>query len=154
MGTFQPMLDTLLIRYNWYDHPEGMKFVETHRDEYRTSGHWLMLPGTCSAFHRVLNNEELWYIHHGRIALHIIDPTGRLNTCILGPDISAGESPVIAVPKGCWQAAEIDKGVPHAFGSVVCAPAFHFERFEIGNRQCLIEEFPQHREVITRLTLP
>src|SRR5574341_597592 len=147
------MLDTLIERYDWYDHPEGVKFVETHRNEYRTSGHWLMLPGTFSAFHRVLNNEELWYIHHGKITLHIIDTTGRLSSLTLGPDISAGEYPVIAVPQSCWQAAEIAEGAPYAFGCVVCAPAFRFERFEVGNRQCLIEEFPKHREVITRLTL-
>ncbi|MBZ0167887.1 hypothetical protein MELA_01676 [Candidatus Methylomirabilis lanthanidiphila] len=148
------MLDTLITRYDWYDHPEGLKFVETHRDEYRTSGHWLMLPGTCSAFHRVLNNEELWYIHYGRITLHIIDTTGSLKSLTLGRDILAGEYPVIAVPKNCWQAAEIDEGVPYAFGSVVCAPAFHFELFELGHRQSLIEQFPQHGDVITRLTLP
>ncbi|MDE2059871.1 MAG: cupin domain-containing protein [candidate division NC10 bacterium] len=148
------MLDQLIKRYDWYDHPEGLKFVETHRDEYRTSGHWLMLPGTFSAFHRVLNNEELWYIHYGKITLHTIDTRGRLRSLTLGPDVSAGESPVIAVPKNCWQAAEIGDGVPYAFGSVVCAPAFRFELFEIGNRQCLIEKFPRYGEVISRLTMP
>lgn len=148
------MLDTLIRRYDWYDHPEGVKFVETHRDEYRTSGHWLMLPGTFSAFHRVLNNEELWYIHHGKITLHIIDTRGDLLSLTLGADVAQGEYPVIAVPKNCWQAADIDDSVPYAFGSVVCAPPFQFELFEIGRRRSLIEEFPQHREVITRLTLP
>ncbi|NJD68077.1 MAG: hypothetical protein C3F12_11350 [Candidatus Methylomirabilota bacterium] len=147
------MLGVLLTRYHWYDHPEGVKFVETHRDAHRTSGHWLMLPGTFSAFHRVLNNEELWYIHHGKITLHMIDTTGTLRSCRLGVDIPAGESPVVAVPNGCWQAAEIDAGVPYAFGSVVCAPAFCFERFELGRRISLIKEFPRYTDVIRRLTL-
>ncbi len=148
------MLNKLLSSFDWYQHPEGLKFVETHRDEHRTSGHWLMLPGAMSAFHRVLNNEELWYLHQGRITLHIIDANGRLITRVLGNDLSAGEEPVIAVPINCWQAAEIEPGVPYGFGSVVCAPAFRFELFEIAERQSLIAQYPEHAEVITRLTMP
>lgn len=113
-----------------------------------------MPPGTFSAFHRVLNNEELWYIHHGKITLHIIDTRGGLTSLTLGANIGEGKCPAIAVPKNYWQAAEIGDGVPYAFGSVVCAPAFRPELFEIGNRQCLIEEFPQYGEVITRVTVP
>jgi predicted cupin superfamily sugar epimerase len=41
-------------------------FVETHRDEFRTSVHWLFLPDAFSAFHKVNNNAELWRIHLGR----------------------------------------------------------------------------------------
>ncbi|MBI5381252.1 MAG: cupin domain-containing protein [Opitutae bacterium] len=147
------MLEKLLRSYAWYDHPEGLKFVETHRDEFRTSGHWLMLPGAFSAFHRVNNNEELWYIHQGRITLHIIEPDGRLSTRKLGADLSAGEEPALAVPQHCWQAAEIEPGVPYAFGSVVCAPAFQFTQFEIAERAALLAQYPAYRDVITRLTL-
>jgi hypothetical protein len=148
------MIDTLLSSYQWYDHPEGLKFVETHRDEYRSSGHWLLLPGSFSAFHRVLNNNELWFIHEGRIILHIIDSEGRLSTHILGGDLTSGELPVISVPINCWQAAEIEQGIPYGFGSVVCAPAFRFEQFEIADRKNLLIKYPDHAELITRLTLP
>jgi len=148
------MIDTLLSSYQWYDHPEGLKFSETHRDEYRSSGHWLLLPGSFSAFHRVLNNDELWLIHEGRIILHIIDSEGRLSTHILGADLTSGELPVISVPINCWQAAEIEQGIPYGFGSVVCAPAFRFEQFEIADRENLLIKYPNHAELITRLTLP
>lgn len=53
------MIEALLRNYNWYDHPEGPKFVETHRDAFRTSGHWLFLPGAVSRLHKVKNNEEI-----------------------------------------------------------------------------------------------
>ena len=148
------MIDTWLSSYQWYDHPEGLKFVETHRDEYRSSGHWLLLPGSFSAFHRVLNNNELWFIHKGRIILHIIDSDGRLSTHILGDDLTSGEVPVISVPINCWQAAEIEQGISYGFGSVVCAPAFRFEKFEIADRKNLLIQYPDHAELITRLTLP
>jgi predicted cupin superfamily sugar epimerase len=147
------MLNALLRSYEWYDHPEGLKFVETHRDVARTSGHWLLLPGSFSAFHRVLNNEELWYIHEGRITLHIIDGDGVLRSRVLGSNVAAGEAPVIAVPVNCWQAAEIDPATSYGFGSVVCAPAFAFGQFEIARRKDLLEAHPGHAELITRLTL-
>ena len=92
-------LKELLQAYNWYDHPEGPKFVETHRDQYRTSGHWLFLPGAISAFHQVLNNEELWLIHEGKLLIHEIAPDGNHLVHRLGKDIQTGEKPVIEIPK-------------------------------------------------------
>lgn len=146
------ILDNLLQSYNWYDHPEGPKFVETHRDEYRTSGHWLFLPGAISAFHQVLNNEELWLIHQGRLLIHVIDPEGKHMIHRLGNDVNTGEKPVISVPKGYWQAAELAADEDFAFGTNVCAPCFEFDLFKLASRAELTKEFPEHRELITRLT--
>ena len=67
------MIDDILAAYDWFDHPEGIKFVETHRDAHRTSGHWLLLPGVFSSFHKVGNNEELWLIHLGRVLVHVFE---------------------------------------------------------------------------------
>jgi hypothetical protein len=145
-------LDALLAAYAWYDHPEGPKFVETHRDEHRTSGHWLFLPGAISAFHRVLDSEELWIAQRGRLTVYVIDERGALTEHALGNDVAAGETPVLAIPRGLWQAAELPAGEPFAFGTNVCAPGFCFERFELARRAALSAEFPRHRAWIERLT--
>lgn len=146
------MLKKILSAYEWYDHPEGPKFVETHRDRYRTSGHWLFLPGVFSTFHKVRNSEELWLIHMGRLLIHVLEPDGGHRRLPLGSDFEAGERPVWSIPKGCWQAAEIPKGVPYAFGTNVCAPAFSFDALETAARDVLIREFPEHKDLILRLT--
>jgi predicted cupin superfamily sugar epimerase len=146
------MLDDFLARYEWFDHPDGPKFVETHRDQYRTSGHWLFLPETFSSFHRLGNNEELWLIHAGRLHVHVLEPTGRHSVLRLGLDVAAGEQPVAIVPLGYWQAAELPEGVPFAFGTNVCAPPFSFETFSIASRLTLTSEYPEHAELIHRLT--
>ena len=146
------MLDDILRSYDWYDHPEGPKFVQTHRDVHRTCGHWLFQPGDISAFHRVLNNEELWLIHAGSVRVHVISPEGDHTVLRLGTDFAAGERPVVSVPKGYWQAAEIPEGVPFAFGTNVCAPGFSWDVLEIAGRDALLREFPDHRELILRLT--
>ncbi|MDX2303719.1 MAG: cupin domain-containing protein [Microscillaceae bacterium] len=144
-------LQAILKAYNWYDHPEGPKFVETHRDAYRTSGHWLFLPGAISAFHQVLNNEELWLIHQGRLRVHVIDSEGQHTVHQLGMNIQAGERPVITVPLGYWQAAELPEGEAYAFGTNVCAPCFEFQEFRLGLRDEMIAMFPQHEVLIGRL---
>ncbi len=145
-------IDALLAAYDWYDHPEGPKFVETHRDAHRTCGHWLFLPGAISAFHQVLNNEELWLIHAGRLWLHVIEADGSHRLHRLGGNVARGERPVVAVGRALWQAAELPPGEPFAFGSNLCAPPFEFGRFRLAERAALIAQFPQHRGLITRLT--
>jgi uncharacterized protein len=146
------MIDDVLAAYDWFDHPDGPKFVETHRDQYRSSGHWLFLPGTFSWFHNVLNNEELWLIHAGRLLVHVLDPDGGHRILRLGTDLAAGERPAVSVPAGYWQAAEIPEGTPFAFGTNVCAPPFSYEKFNMARREHLLRDFPNHAHLIKRLT--
>jgi predicted cupin superfamily sugar epimerase len=146
------LLDDILRSYDWYDHPEGMKFVQTHRDAHRTCGHWLFQPGDISTFHRVLNNEELWLIHAGSVLVHVISPAGEHTVLRVGTDFAAGERPVIAIPLGHWQAAEVPEGVPFAYGSNVCAPGFSWDQFELGEQRELLRAFPHCSDVIARLT--
>jgi uncharacterized protein len=146
-------VEALLSAYDWYDHPEGPRFVETHRDPHRTSGHWLFTLGSISAFHRVLDSEELWLIHAGRVVVHVIGDDGEHQAWTLGLDVARGERPVLSVPRGALQAAELPPGEPYAFGTNVCAPAFTFDRsFELCARDALIAALPQHHDLITRLT--
>ena len=146
-------LAEILAAYDWYDHPEGPRFVETDRDLHRTSGHWLYADGAVSTFHRVMDSDELWFIHSGRLLLHVLEPDGRVRTTALGTDLAAGESPRGMVPQGLWQAAELPPGEPWAFGTCVCAPPFTFEdSFEHAGADALLERWPQHAGLIRRLT--
>jgi uncharacterized protein len=126
--------------------------VETHRDAYRTSGHFLFRPGSFSSFHKVKNNEELWLIHVGRILVHVLTPHGEHRVLRLGLDFAAGERPVVTAPLGYWQAAEIPDGVSLAFGTNVCAPGFEYDQFKIAPRELLLKEYPDHEALIMRLT--
>jgi len=145
-------LNTLLSSYQWFDHPDGPKFVETHRDQFRTSGHWLFLPGAVSYFHKVLNNAELWYIHAGRLILHILTPEGDHQELHLGTNLDSGERPAVVIPARCWQAAELPDGVSFAFGTNVCAPPFSYDQFTLADRNALTQEYPLHAGLIQRLT--
>jgi len=149
-----PTLDEILAAYDWYDHPEGPRFVETDRDQHRTSAHWLYMDGAVSVFHRVSDSDELWFIHEGRLLLHMLEPDGRVRTRLLGTDLAAGERPRWSVPRGLWQAAELPPGESCAFGTCVCAPPFTFEgSFELAETDSLLSQWPQHEDLIRRLTL-
>jgi len=147
------MIDEILAAYDWFDHPEGVKYVKTFSDAYRNCGYWLLLPGVFSSFHKVHNSEELWLIHLGRALVHVLDPDGAHHVLRLGTDFTAGEQPVVTVPVNCWQAAELPEGTPFAFGTNVCAPPFSYEEFTIARRENLLREFPDHADLIIRLTL-
>lgn len=145
-------LETILSSYAWFDHIEGVKFVETHRDAYRTSGHWLFLPGAVSYFHKVKNNAELWYIHEGKLIIHLLTPQGQYQKLLLGTDLQSEERPVVEIPVNCWQAAELPEGVPFAFGTNVCAPVFSYEHLVVADRDSLMKEYPLYSDLIQRLT--
>ena len=145
-------LEDILNCYEWFDHVDGPKFVETHRDQFRTSGHWLFLPHTISYFHKVDNNSELWCIHIGRLIIHVLTTEGQHQQLNLGTDISAGERPVVEIPVNCWQAAEIPDGGSFAFGTNVCAPPFSYERLMLADRTSLTRAYPLHAELIKRFT--
>jgi predicted cupin superfamily sugar epimerase len=119
---------------------------------HSTSGHWLFLPGSFSSFHRVLNGDELWLIHAGKLHVHVIEPFGKHMLLRLGLDVRSGERPVAAVPAGHWQAAELPADAQFAFGTNVCAPPFSFDEFSIAERDVLIREHPAQATLVRRLT--
>jgi predicted cupin superfamily sugar epimerase len=84
--------------------------------------------------------------------VHVLDPDGAHHVLRLGTDLAAGERPVVTVPVNYWQAAEIPEGTPFAFGTNVYAPAFSYEEYAIARREDLLRDFPDHADLIIRLT--
>ena len=137
-------------------HPEGGWFRETHRSEHpgadgrcaSTSILFLLEYPHVSHLHRI-DAEELWYWHAGSsLDVRVIHPDGRLETHHLGPD---GLFQAV-VPKGAWFGAELANPGEWALVGCAVAPGFEFAGFELGDKQELLGKFPDHREVIERLT--
>jgi len=82
----------------------------------------------------------------------VIAPDGKYSSILLGRDLEAGHVLQAVVPAGCWFASHVADW--NSFSVVGCtvAPGFEFEDFEMGKRARLVAEYPQHREVIERLT--
>ena len=86
------------------------------------------------------------------LTINILDPLEGLIEKKLGPNFDAGESFQVAIEAGNWFAAE-QQG-PGKFTLVGCtvAPGFEYEDMEIAGRAELLARYPQHEEIIERLT--
>lgn len=145
-------------------HPEGGYFKETYRSDENvlnrngvrrsasTGIYFLITSEFFSAFHKI-ESDEMWHYHDGAaLSVYIILPNGELEILKIGKDIENGEQLQGVVPAGCWFASKVD--VPDSFSLVGCtvAPGFDFDDFILAEREKLIQEFSEHKQIITELT--
>lgn len=116
-----------------------------------TSIYFLLETGEVSNFHR-LKSDEMWYFHSGSaLTIYMIDPEGNLETRQLGLDIENGEMPQVLVPKGYIFGSAMNEDGYSLVGCMV-SPGFDFEDFELFERDYLLDLYPQHSEIIHKLT--
>lgn len=120
---------------------------------FSTSIYYLLEHPDFSAFHRI-QQEEIWHFYAGSpCTLHIIDPdSGTLSQPTLGRDLAAGQSLQVVVPREHLFAATVD--TPDSYTLVGCtvAPGFEFADFAAPDRATLVDAYPQHQDLIERLT--
>lgn len=154
-------------RLHLMPHPEGGWYRETYRSTLQvaavgadaslprsaaTSIYFLLADGQVSTLHRIAY-DEVWHYHAGSpLRVAAIHPAGRLQTWLVGLDADAGEEPQCVVPGGCWFGAELAEPGTWALVGCTVAPGFEFADFELGSRDALLAEFPEHAGLITRLT--
>lgn len=116
-----------------------------------SSIYFLLRTGEVSHFHR-LTADEMWYFHAGEsLTIYMISEQGELTTAQLGLDLAAGERPQFLVPKGCIFGSAMNKPGFSLVGCMV-SPGFTFEDFELFSQETLLEVYPQHDEIIRRLS--
>ena len=160
-------------------HPEGGYFRQTYKSELKVTP-WALLsslrPGTIpsigrpraastaiyfllegenfSAFHR-LKSDEMWHFYAGSpLMVHVIDPSGKYSSTLLGSDAEAGQVFHAIVPAGCWFASHVADWKGWTLVGCTVAPGFEYEDFEMGKAEELVKEYPKNREIINRLTRP
>ena len=146
-------------------HFEGGYFRETfrptHRDKLPTSrgprgtmtSIYYMLTDDSAVDHFHTKHSDGIQVHHfgAPLTYHMIHPDGRYEAVVLGSDLAAGQVPSLAVAGGVWKAAELPVG-EYGLVSEVVAPGWEMEDMILVTRAELLAKFPQHAEVITRLT--
>lgn len=145
-------------------HPEGGFYNETGRSKIITKSetgldvpmftniHFLLEDKNPSNFHR-LNSEEVWYFHDGKpLTVHCIYPDGEYKLVKLGKNPNAGEVVQFEVPRGVIFGSSVDED--WALVSCMVSPGFDFREFYLFERSELLDQYPQHAEIINRLTPP
>lgn len=143
-------------------HPEGGYYKETGRSEQTitsatglevalfTNILFLLEENNPSRFHQI-QSDEVWYFHDGEpLTVHCIYPDGRYEAVKVGKNPEAGEVLQFEVPKGVIFASSVEKG--WALVSCMVCPGFDFREFKLFTEKELLDVYPQHKDIIKRLT--
>ena len=152
-------------------HPEGGYFVETYRSaelipkaglperfgearSFSTAIYFLLESHHVSAFHRIASDEVWHFYAGGPLEIFVITPTSELTVIRLGNNPEQGDVFQAVVPAGCWFGSKPAPGTDFSLVGCTVAPGFDFADFEMASREDLLQEFPQYREVIEKLSEP
>ena len=148
---------------------EGGFYRETYRSEEKipmkglpgryssaksfcTAIYYLLTPDTCSALHR-LSSDELFHFYLGDpVSMLQLHPGGTSKLLTLGQDVEKNEHLQVAVSRGTWLGAFLNEGGSFALMGTTMAPGFDFSDYEHGDREKLVRQYPDRKELITRLT--
>lgn len=120
---------------------------------FNTAIYYLLTPQTCSALHR-LPADEIFHFYLGDPVLMLkLHPDRRAEEIILGREIDKGQSVQTVVPAGTWQGCLLREGGSFALLGTTVAPGFDFSDYEAGDRETLLEKYPEYKELIEKLTL-
>jgi predicted cupin superfamily sugar epimerase len=151
------------------EHPEGGYFRQSYKatltlpraalptefsgDRAASTAIYFLLEGeNFSAFHR-LRSDEVWHFYAGStLVVHVIEPEGKYFRIQLGRNADRGEVFQAVVRAGCWFASHVEDWKSFAVVGCTVAPGFEFADFEIGKQRELVAQYPEHREIVERLT--
>lgn len=133
---------------------EGGYFRVTRRTATVSGILFLITPEEFSALHRI-TQDETWHFHAGDAVEHMqLDPRdGAVRPLRLGPNVLGGETPEVFVPAGHWQGARLAE-TRHGYALLGCtvSPPWDASGFALAERTALTAAWPQHGDVIARLT--
>jgi predicted cupin superfamily sugar epimerase len=165
MSEAKRWIDELQLR----PHPEGGYFRETYRsaevvarahlpsrfsgDRAFSTAIYFLLEGTdFSALHRI-QQDEVWHHYDGSsVTIDLISPAGDHSAVRLGRNLDAGERPQAVIPAGFLFGAFLTDPRSYALVGCTVAPGFDFDDFTLPRRDELVKQYPQHRQLIERLT--
>ena len=143
-------------------HPEGGWFRRTFvssgkistLDGERALGsciYYLLSGNEYSAWHS-LSSDETWFFHAGcGMQVHMFGVDGYLSQK-LSPEISFGSQPQLTIPAQTTFAAELCNIGEWCLIGCSVFPGFDFDDFTWGDVDGLRKSFPEHAELLGRLS--
>jgi len=155
----QARINELVEKLALLPHPEGGYYKETYRSTETIDGEqslmtsilFLLTSENASNFHRIQSDEH-WYFHEGSpLTVHVIGENVHEKR-MLGLDFANGQRPYQLVYKQEIFGSEVQESNSYSLVSCAVAPGFMFRDFELFTREELLGQYPQHEEIIGRLT--
>jgi len=114
--------------------------------------YYLLTPDQRSALHR-LPTDELFHFYLGDPVIQLqLHPDGSSEIITIGSDITKDQRLQVVVRAGTWQGSLLSPGGRFALLGTTMAPGFDYSEYESGVRDELSRLYPEHRELITKLT--
>ena len=114
---------------------------------------YLLTPDTFSALHR-LKSDEIFHFYLGDpVTMLQLHPDGSSEVFTLGRDILNGQRVQVTVPAGSWQGCFLNPGGRFALMGTTVTPGFEFADFQPADREKLLKQHPDQKELIIRLTV-
>lgn len=131
---------------------EGGQWSVAWRDDSISSIYFLVRPNDFSAMHS-LTVTELWHHYAGAPAtMLLLGADGSIERPVLGPDLAAGQRPMVGVSPGVWMGAAT-MGAWSLLGTTM-APPYQDEFFTLARRDALLASHPDAADAIESLTRP
>jgi len=155
-------------KLNLIKHPEGGFFAESYKCNefykqahlpkryngnrtFATSIYFLIEGNDFSALHRIASDEQ-WHFYAGNPLDIYAFKGNEYYKFKLGNDYEQGESFQVTIPHGFWFGSRLSKNTGYALVGCTVAPGFDFQDFEMGTREKLLSNYPQHSNLIKTLT--
>jgi len=149
-------------------HPEGGFFREVYRSDesvakaslpsrfpdkrsFSTAIYYLLNQADISTFHRI-QQDEIWHFYEGSPVTVYTLASKRMTVFRLGDQPDKGQLPMLVIPRGTIFAAELENKKSYALMGCTVSPGFEFEDFELLERSELAQQFPEHLDIIRRMT--
>lgn len=166
----QVQIEVLVNHYNLMPHPEGGFYRQTYvaaeyipqaalpsrfdsTRPFSTAIYFLLPHGNFSAFHRI-KSDEVWHFYKGcPLNIHVIHPNGDYALMKLGNNFGRNESYQLVVPANAWFASEpMSSEGEYALVGCTVSPGFDFADFDLADARMLVEQYPNHEQLIKRLS--
>lgn len=114
--------------------------------------YYLLVNDQFSAFHKV-RNDEIWHFYKGSsVTIYILDESNSTLKIKLGNDFDGDNYLHYLIKGNTWFGAELNDKSSYALMGCTVSPGFDFNDFELGRKIELLQKYPQHKEIIQRLT--
>jgi predicted cupin superfamily sugar epimerase len=150
------------------DVQKGKKEQENKDEKFKSSSsssssrsisstiYYLLDGGQISALHRLKSADEIWHFYAGSsLTIYIIEEerTRKLGEFRLGNNIEGGDIfQLVVIRRGSWFGAIVNDPSSYSLVGCTVSPAFDFEDFELGQRENLVNMYPEYKQIIEKLT--
>ena len=132
--------------------PAALPVRYTSERNFATAILYLLTPDTFSSLHR-LAGDEIYHFYLGSpVTMLQLHPDGSSEVITLGQDILNGQCVQAVVPQSTWQGCFLSEGGEFALMGCTVTPGFEFNDLEPGRREELLEQYPNRRDLILKLT--